>query len=143
MKMHDDELDIDAGLVRRLLREQFPEWAGRPLKPVGAGTDNVMMRLGDDLVVRLPRRSARITTIELEQRWLPFPAPQLPLPVPVPVGFGRPSADFPVGWSVLRWLDGDHEFTDLPGCAAQLATFLAALWKVNTAAPAWAIRPAT
>jgi aminoglycoside phosphotransferase (APT) family kinase protein len=96
-----------------------------------------MMRLGDDLVVRLPRRSARITTIELEQRWLPFLAPQLPLPVPVPVGFGRPSADFPVGWSVLRWLDGDHEFTDLPGCATQLATFLAALWKVKTAgAPA-------
>ncbi len=63
MKMHDDELDVTPAVVRRLLREQFPQWADRPLTPVGAGTENVMMRLGDDLVVRLPRRAARTTTI--------------------------------------------------------------------------------
>ena len=34
MRMHPDELDIDSGLVRRLLAAQFPDWAGLPLEPV-------------------------------------------------------------------------------------------------------------
>jgi aminoglycoside phosphotransferase (APT) family kinase protein len=137
VKMHDDELDVTPEVVRRLLRGQFPHWADRPLTPVGAGTDNVMMRLGDDLVVRLPRRAARTTTIEFEQRWLPLLAPRLPLPIPAPLGLGRPSADYPGPWSVQRWLPGDHRFTDLPGCASQLARFLTALSGVETAgAPA-------
>jgi aminoglycoside phosphotransferase (APT) family kinase protein len=135
VKMHDDELDIDEALVRRLLSEQFPRWGGLPLTPFGAGTDHVMMRLGDDLVVRLPRREAK--AIELEQRWLPFLAPRLPLPVPVPIGFGEPSPEYPARWSVQQWLDGDHDFTDLPACATRLASFLTALREVDTAgAPA-------
>ena len=54
-RMHDDELAIDADLVRRLLAQQMPAWAGLPLRPVGRGTVNAMFRLGDDLAVRLPR----------------------------------------------------------------------------------------
>jgi aminoglycoside phosphotransferase (APT) family kinase protein len=135
--MHDDELEVDAGLVRRLLEEQFPQWAGRALTPVGAGTDNVMMRLGDDLVVRLPRRARQVATIEREQRWLPVLAPRLPLPVPEPIGRGRPAAYYPAPWSVQRWLAGDHDFTDLRACASQLACFLTALRRVEvTGAPA-------
>jgi aminoglycoside phosphotransferase (APT) family kinase protein len=39
-KMHEDELDIDLSLVRRLLAAQFPQWADLPIKPVySAGTD--------------------------------------------------------------------------------------------------------
>lgn len=136
MKMHDDELDIDETLVRRLLAGQFPSLSGLPLKPVGAGTAHVMMRLGDDLVVRLPRMAGS-TDVELEQRWLPFLAPRLPLPVPVPIGFGAPTSFYPAKWSVQRWLDGDHSFTDQGACAVQLAGFLAALREVGTAgAPA-------
>jgi hypothetical protein len=34
---------VHAGLVRRLLEEQFPQWAGLPLAPAGlAGRDNVI-----------------------------------------------------------------------------------------------------
>jgi aminoglycoside phosphotransferase (APT) family kinase protein len=119
------------GLVRRLLREQFPQWAGLALRPAGAGTVHVMMRLGDDLVVRLPRRPGS-TDVELEQRWLPVLAPRLPLPVPVPVGFGEPTSYYPARWSVQRWLDGDHEFTDLRSSAVRLARFLTALRAVDT-----------
>ena len=43
VRMHDDELDVDAGLAGRLLALQFPAWADLPLVPVGrlhwAGTD--------------------------------------------------------------------------------------------------------
>src|SRR5262249_30765528 len=57
VRMHEDELDIDAELARRLLSLQFPEWADLPLAPVlPAGTDHAIFRLGDDMSVRIPRR---------------------------------------------------------------------------------------
>jgi aminoglycoside phosphotransferase (APT) family kinase protein len=40
----------------RLIAEQFSQWAGLPVRPVGTqGTWRVTYRLGDDLVIRLPR----------------------------------------------------------------------------------------
>jgi len=55
-KLHADELDIDDALVRRLLREQFRQWAELPLEPVASsGTVNVVYRLGRSMLVRLPR----------------------------------------------------------------------------------------
>jgi hypothetical protein len=54
--MHPDGCVVDTGLVRRLLAAQHSELAGPPLRPVpSAGTDNALFRLGEDLVVRLPR----------------------------------------------------------------------------------------
>ena len=56
--MHVDELQIDEGLVRRLLVGQFPEWAQEPLHRIEpAGTVNAIFRLGNGLSVRLPRRN--------------------------------------------------------------------------------------
>ena len=79
-RMHADELDIDAELVRRLVAEQFPEWAELAVTRVAsAGTDNAMYRLGEDMVVRLPRLPGGARQIETEQRWLPRLAPHLPL----------------------------------------------------------------
>ena len=55
-KMHIDEVDTDVTLVSRLLAKQFPQWADLSIEPVAsAGTDNALYRLGDDMVVRLPR----------------------------------------------------------------------------------------
>ena len=52
-KLHDDEVDIDASLVARLLAEQFPRWAGAPVEVVASsGTDNVTFQVGADLAVR-------------------------------------------------------------------------------------------
>lgn len=54
--MHDNEVHTDPTLARRLLADQFPQWAALPLAPVSsAGTDNALCWLGGDLVVRLPR----------------------------------------------------------------------------------------
>jgi hypothetical protein len=56
-KLHAGEIDISTGLAARLIAEQFPHWAGLPIRPVSsAGTECVLYRLGDDLVIRLPRR---------------------------------------------------------------------------------------
>jgi aminoglycoside phosphotransferase (APT) family kinase protein len=54
VRMHADEIETDAGLVRRLLTEQFRQWADLPITRVAsAGTDNALYRLGEDLVARL------------------------------------------------------------------------------------------
>ncbi|GIF22272.1 aminoglycoside phosphotransferase (APT) family kinase protein [Actinoplanes tereljensis] len=139
MKLHDDELDISADLVRGLVDEQFPAWAGRPLRAVpAAGTDNVMFRLGDDLVVRLPRMPRSAGNVVKEQRWLPYLAPFLPLAVPAPVGLGRPAAGYPMPWSVYAWRPGDHRMGDSVAAATALGDFVAAL----QAAPVPADAPA-
>ena len=123
------EVHIDATLVRSLIRDQFPQHANLSLRPVGSGWDNVMMRLGSDMLVRLPRRSVAVPLIEHEQRWLPILAPRLPIAVPALIHAGRPSARFPWPWSITAWLPG--EAADLamphPKEGSRLAEFLAAL----------------
>ncbi|WP_327000959.1 aminoglycoside phosphotransferase family protein [Dactylosporangium sp. NBC_01737] len=92
-----------------LVAAQFPQWADRPVVRIAStGTDNVMFRLGGDLVVRLPRTAGMAWQVDTEQRWLPHVAPHLPLPVPVPLGRGVPDERFPLPWSVFGWLDGDN-----------------------------------
>ena len=56
-RVHEDELEIDDALVRALVDSEFPHWAALPLERAGDGTVNVIYRLGDELSVRLPRRS--------------------------------------------------------------------------------------
>jgi aminoglycoside phosphotransferase (APT) family kinase protein len=46
-KMHADQFDIDASLVRRLLLTQFPHLAGLSIERVeSGGTENAIFRLG-------------------------------------------------------------------------------------------------
>lgn len=101
------DVDVTAGLVRTLLREQHPDLADLPLEPVASGWDNVVFRLGADLAVRLPRRAAAAALIRNEQRWLPALAARLPVPVPVPVRVGNPGAGYPWSWTVVPWLAGE------------------------------------
>lgn len=131
-KMHADEVVTDVALVRRLLAAQYPEWAGLPLARVAsAGTDNALYRLGDDLVVRLPRIRWAAEDIAKEQEWLPRLAPLVPLTVPVPRAVGMPADGYPWRWSVWPWLPGDdalHAGAVNPVQAAHdLAHFIAAL----------------
>ncbi|MDQ3238091.1 MAG: aminoglycoside phosphotransferase family protein [Actinomycetota bacterium] len=125
-RMHVDEVDIDASLVRRLLAAQFPQWEDLPLKPVrSAGTDNAMYRLGDDMAVRLPRIPGAADDVIKEQQWLPRLAPQLPLAIPVPLAKGMPGEGYPWHWSVYRWLEGENATAERIADARQLATDLA------------------
>jgi aminoglycoside phosphotransferase (APT) family kinase protein len=125
-RMHDDEIDTDADLVRHLLASQYPQWADLPIERVlSAGTDNAMYRLGEELAVRLPRIHWAIEAVAKEQRWLPTLAPHLPLPVPVPVARGEPEDAFPHPWSVVRWLPGELATPDCLDDPVQMALDLA------------------
>ena len=101
------EVVIDESLVRALLQEQHEDLAHLPLDAAGEGWDNRLFRLGDDLVVRLPRRAIAAALIERELRWLPLLSPRLPLPIPVPLRGGQPGCGYPWAWSITSWFPGD------------------------------------
>jgi aminoglycoside phosphotransferase (APT) family kinase protein len=136
-KMHADEVETDASLVRRLLAEQCPKWADLPIQPVAErGTDNILYRLGDELVARLPGRERPELALRKECAWLPKLTPLLPLDVPLPMAVGRPAEGYPYEWAVFRWLDGEpatpERLGDLRRAAEDLAGFVAALQRVDT-----------
>lgn len=105
--LHSDELSIDLGLVRRLVDRAFPQYAGCGLKPAGAsGSSNVLFRLGDDLLVRLPRQPGGGASIDKEARWLPFVGARIAFTVPTIVGIGEPDLGYSERWAITQWLDG-------------------------------------
>jgi aminoglycoside phosphotransferase (APT) family kinase protein len=130
------EVDLSAELVRRLLAEQHPSLARLPVEFMANGWDNVMFRIGDELLARMPRRELGARIMAHEQQWLPVLAPRLPLPVPVPVRIGRPGHGYPWPWSVVPFLPGEPASgaasLDLPAVAVAIGDFLGAM---HVAAP--------
>jgi aminoglycoside phosphotransferase (APT) family kinase protein len=140
--MHADEVPIDLELVRRLIADQFPEWASLPLAEVRPrGTDNALFRLGDDMVVRMPRRERTRRTLLMERRWLVALAPSLPLAVPAPLADGSSAGRYPFEWSIYSWLPGEpatlDQIADPAQTAIDLANFLSVLHSIEpTGGPA-------
>ena len=130
MRMPAAEVDVTVELVEELIKAQHPDLLA-PLTMIANGWDNVIFRLGDDLLVRLPRRQAAAQLVINEQRWLPTLAAHLPAQVPMPVRTGTPTDVFPWSWSITRWLPGTTLIA-LPveqrsAYAPALGEFLAAL----------------
>jgi aminoglycoside phosphotransferase (APT) family kinase protein len=136
--MHADEVETDIALAGRLIAAQFPHWANLPLAPVpSTGTDNALYRLGDALVVRLPRIAGAVGQIAKEHHWLPRLAPRLPLPIPAVLARGVPGAGYPLSWAVYRWLAGEvatpEHVADPRALATDLTRFIAALQRIDPA----------
>jgi aminoglycoside phosphotransferase (APT) family kinase protein len=125
------EVQVSPQLVRRLLADQHPDLAELGIEVLANGWDNMVCRLGEDYLVRLPRRAVSAGLVLNEQRWLPGLAGRLPLPVPAPVRIGLPGCEYPWAWSIVPFLRGEiaaRTQPDDPGEAAlALGGFLAAL----------------
>ncbi len=140
--MHEDEVDVDEALVQALLADQLPDLVDLPLTIVEPwGTDHAVWRLGDELVVRLPRIRWAATQPAREATWLPRLAPHLPVAVPEPVALGEPAHGYPFGWAVHRWIAGSgaslDRIDDPVGFALDLAEVVRRLRAVPTdSAPA-------
>ncbi|WP_284690363.1 phosphotransferase [Paraconexibacter algicola] len=104
------------------------------MRHAGSGWDNELWRLGDDLVVRLPRRALGATLVEHEQRWLPQLADRLGVPVPVPRHLGEPAPGYPWRWHVAPWLPGSTA-DRRPLSAAGARRLGAVLARLHVAAP--------
>lgn len=145
-RMHADEVEVDVTLVRRLLRDQAERWSALPLRRVGsAGTDHAVFRLGEELVVRLPRIGWAAEDIEKDWRWLPRVASAVPVAVPEPVLLGAPGHGYPWPWGAYRWVDGVHPVPDALGdgeaaLAGDVSACVSALRGVEVRGPPMASR---
>jgi aminoglycoside phosphotransferase (APT) family kinase protein len=111
--LHENEITIEPELVQSLLDSQFPEYADLPIRPLPpSGTDNRLFRLGDQLVVRMPRIDWAAESAAFEATWLPRLAPYLPLPIPVPVGLGQPAQGYPWSFTIVPWIEGENPDPD-------------------------------
>ncbi|WP_340384544.1 aminoglycoside phosphotransferase family protein [Streptomyces sp. SS7] len=135
-RMRPDEVDLDAALVGRLIADQFPVWAGLPVRRLpSSGTENAMFRLGTDKVVRLPRHPGAVENVAHERRWLARLGPSLRVAAPVPLAEGAAGAGFPWPWSVYGWLEGRNPVAgaveEPRRLAADLGAFVAGLRGVD------------
>jgi aminoglycoside phosphotransferase (APT) family kinase protein len=123
------EIALDVNRVRSLLRAQHADLADLPIGVLAEGWDTMTFRLGDQLIVRLPRRAIVGAQIVNEQVWLPRLAPTLPLPIPAPVRVGAPQADYPWPWSIVPYYPGEPigDAPLGPSVGTTFAAFLAAL----------------
>ena len=136
--MHEHEVDTSAALVARLIAAQFPEWANLRLEPVrSTGTDHTLVRLGDEMVVRLPRVHWALAQLDKERQWLPHLVPHLPVTIPVQLATGEPGEGYPWRWSICRWLEGEtvtaDSLADPDRAARDLAQFIGALQRIDPA----------
>lgn len=133
-KLHEDEIEIADETVRRLVATQLPDWSGLPVRRLPpAGTDNQLFRLGDDLVVRMPRIHWAAESAVWEHTWLPRLAPYSPVPIPAPVALGEPGQGYPWHWTVVPWLEGENptaETFDPQEWAESLGAFVRTLREV-------------
>lgn len=141
--MHDGQVDLDAGVVGRLVAEQFPHLADLAVTAVAStGTVNAVYRLGDRLCARLPLMAHWVQDLDVERRWLPVLAPRLSLRVPRPVAAGHPGGSYPFSWAVYDWIDGRPYAGDLVEdehrAAVDLAQFVTELRSIDAT---WAGAP--
>ncbi len=100
------EIQISTDLVRRLIQRQFPEFSSLDIQLLGAGWDNENYRLGDQYLVRLPRRAIAVPLLAHEISCLPHLPDNLPIGLPKPLRVGAPDETFPWPWTVIPWFDG-------------------------------------
>jgi aminoglycoside phosphotransferase (APT) family kinase protein len=138
--MHPGQLTVPVPTARALVAEQFPAWAGRPVRPVvSAGTVCALFRIGDDLAARFPLEPGDPARI---RRWLESEAAAARelagltrFPTPEPVALGRPGHGYPLPWSVQTWVPGHTAYEADPAesvaFARDLAEFIGALRAVD------------
>ncbi|WP_405406997.1 phosphotransferase [Streptomyces sp. NBC_01104] len=113
--MHDDQADVTAEIVATLIREQFPQWSGKAIRPVSStGTVHAIFRIGNDLSVRFPLRLAdaaeALAVLEGEAQASAELAQVSRFSAPEPVALGKLGAGYPMPWSVQTWLSGTVAF---------------------------------
>ncbi len=126
--MHQGQVEIDESVVRRLVAEQFPAWAGRAVRRVdSAGTVNALFRLGEDLVARLPLGADDSDRVAVEAEAARWFAEVCPVPAPRPAALGSPGHGYPMVWSVQTWVPGTDATVEDPAGSVAFAEDLAQL----------------
>lgn len=129
-------IEINIGLVRKLIDKQFPEFEDMELRPVTkAGWCNGAYRLGDEYLVKFPRAKRYEQGHFAEADWLPYLSRNLNIKIPEYVSMGRPDLDYEWHWSVFKWIEGESAEKLSENAKVQFATdiakFLKNLWSIK------------
>lgn len=130
------EVAIDVDLVQWLIAEQAPQWADKNVYYLATGWDNEVYRLGEQLLIRLPRREVAELLGVRERQWLPRMSKDCGMDLGAPIFVGRSTDRYPLTFSVCRYTPGVSAATitreQRDGYASTLADYLYAL---HTKAP--------
>ena len=111
--LHANEIPIEIDLVRKLVATDFPQYREMALEKMAkSGSSNVLFRLGNDLLIRMPRQPGGGSSVEKECRWTPELAPHLSVNVPRIIASGRPGFGYGEVWSIVTWLEGDLPYAN-------------------------------
>ena len=135
--MHQDDLPVTDALIHQLLERHTPQWADLPLERVtSSGTDNALYRIGDELVLRIPRRASAALLVSKELDWLPRLI-GLPLTTPTLRYRGRVDLGMDCEFGIFDWMAGSiatpENIANGDEAAVSLASFLKALHLKSTA----------
>ncbi|MGB0934552.1 MAG: aminoglycoside phosphotransferase family protein [Alphaproteobacteria bacterium] len=135
--LHKNETKLSIEIIRELLNDQFPDWADLSIKPLShQGTDNVMLKLGNDKIIRLPRTQRSEASLIKECLWLPIIGDRLSIQIPHIIGNGQPSKEYPYQWAIVNFLQGsspsDNNPLDLAQAAIDLSRVRKELQSVDT-----------
>ena len=141
MTMHADQLSVPVETVRRLVAEQFPQWAELSIRPLASsGTVNALFRIGDHLTGRFPLQPIEVAAA---RQWLQEEAEaarelagRTAYATPEPMAIGEPGAGYPLPWSVQTWVPGTSAAEDDPSgsvaFAHDLASFILGVRSIDT-----------
>lgn len=105
--MSDKSIMPTLDLARKVITEQFPEYADLPITDVEKqGHDNRTYRLGDHMLIRMPTAADYALKVPKEQELLPQLVKRLSINIPAPIKMGKPSVDYPYPFSIYKWLSG-------------------------------------
>ena len=133
------EVVVGEELARDLAGDRLPVARGAPMRLLGEGWDSTVWLLGEEWVLRFPRREVVVPGFLRELDVLPRIAPRLPLAVPVAAVRGEPDERFPWPWAAFRLLPGREIPDARPDDAARLrhgrdlGRFLRALHAIDPA----------
>jgi aminoglycoside phosphotransferase (APT) family kinase protein len=138
MEQPSSDRPLDSRLVTGLIDAQFPGLRGQPVSWLGAGWDNELFSIGDEWILRFPRRAERVPWLTREITIMSVVAGTLARRVPVFELIGQPSDAFPypfVGYRRLPGVAADQIPADAwPGLAAGIGELFSALHRIDPGA---------
>jgi aminoglycoside phosphotransferase (APT) family kinase protein len=134
--MHLDDLPVTDTLICELLERHTPQWSKEPVHRVNSsGTDNALYRIGNGLVLRIPRRATAALILSKEFDWLPHLG-NLPLATPNLRYRGQVNLGVDCEFGIFDWIEGSlatpENIADVNDAAVALAMFLKALQRKPT-----------
>lgn len=135
--LHKKEAKLSLEVVKQLLKDQFPDYSHLAIQPLKhQGTDNVMLKLGEDKIIRFPRTQRSEENLKKEYLWLPKIESGLSIQIPHIIEVGQPCEQCSFQWAIVNYLGGsspsDNNPLDLAQAAKDLGHFIKELQRVDT-----------